>query len=105
MQFSAPLHDTIHHFLLDLKVVFQKRYYCTMIRQNDFQATALWEGLRLYTSDSPRYKVLVRGALICAACDIPAARKLCGFKGHNGNRVCVWGGGGVQSVSNCLLGQ
>ena len=32
----------------------------------------LWEGVRFYTSESPRYKVLVRGALICAACDIPA---------------------------------
>lgn len=48
----------------------------------------LWKGIRMYTSDSPRYKVLVRGAIICAACDIPAARKLCGFKGHNGNRGC-----------------
>ena len=48
----------------------------------------LWKGVRLYTSESPRYKVLVRGALICAACDIPAARKLCGFKAHNANRGC-----------------
>lgn len=48
----------------------------------------LWQGVRLYTSESPKYKVLVRAALICAACDIPAARKLCGFKGHNGYRGC-----------------
>ena len=48
----------------------------------------LWKGVRLYTSESPRYKVLIRGALICAACDIPAARKLCGFRGHNANHGC-----------------
>ena len=48
----------------------------------------LWQGIHIYTSESPKYKVCVRGALICAACDIPAARKLCGFKGHNGNRGC-----------------
>lgn len=53
---------------------------------NELQA--LWKGSRFYTSESPKYKVLVRGAVICAACDIPAARKLCGFKGHNANRGC-----------------
>ena len=48
----------------------------------------LWKGIRMCTSESPSFKVLVRGALICAACDIPAARKVCGFKGHNGNHGC-----------------
>lgn len=48
----------------------------------------LWTGIHFYTSESPKYKVLVKGALICAACDIPAARKLCGFKGHNAHRGC-----------------
>lgn len=48
----------------------------------------LWKGIRMYTSESPSVKVLVRGALICAACDIPAARKVCGFKGHNANHGC-----------------
>lgn len=48
----------------------------------------LWKGIRMYTSESPSFKVLVRGALICAACDIPAARKVCGFKGHNANHGC-----------------
>ena len=33
----------------------------------------LWKGVRMYTSESPNFKVLIRGALICAACDIPAA--------------------------------
>lgn len=48
----------------------------------------LWTGVHFYTSESPRYKVLVKGALICAACNVPAAHKLCGFKGHNANRGC-----------------
>ena len=52
------------------------------------QLQELWKGVRLYTSESPKYKVVVKGALLCAACDIPAARKLCGFKGHTGNRGC-----------------
>ena len=46
----------------------------------------LWN--RIYTSESPSFKVLVRGALICAACDIPAAHKVCGFKLHNANHGC-----------------
>ena len=48
----------------------------------------LWNGIRTYTSESPSVKILVRGTLICAACDIPAARKVCGFKGHNANHGC-----------------
>lgn len=48
----------------------------------------LWNGERLCTSESPSYKVLIKDALLCAACDIPAARKLCGFKGHNANHGC-----------------
>ena len=30
----------------------------------------------------------VRAALLCTACDIPAARKLCGFVGHGANKGC-----------------
>lgn len=37
--------------------------------------------------------VLVKAALLCAGCDIPAARKVCGFVGHGGYRGC----------SKCLL--
>ena len=48
----------------------------------------LQKGVRMHTSESPRYKVTVRALLLCAACDIPAARKLCGFKGHNANYGC-----------------
>ena len=35
-----------------------------------------------------KFDTLVRGALICTACDIPAACKICGFKGHNANHGC-----------------
>ena len=31
---------------------------------------------------------IVRAALLCAACDIPASRKTCGFVGHNAHRGC-----------------
>ena len=45
-------------------------------------------GVRLYTYESPSFKLLFRVALMCVACDIPAARKCCGFKGHNANYGC-----------------
>ena len=45
-------------------------------------------GVRLCTAESPKYRVLVRLALMCVACDIPAARKCCGFKGHGANLGC-----------------
>ena len=32
--------------------------------------------------------VLVRSALLCVACDIPAARKVCGFVAHNSLLAC-----------------
>lgn len=38
-------------------------------------------------------EVLVRAALLCVGCDIPAARKVCGFVGH----------GGLKGCSKCLL--
>lgn len=37
--------------------------------------------------------VVVRGALLCVGCDIPAARKVCGFVGHQALKGC----------SKCLL--
>ena len=36
--------------------------------------------------------VLVRCALLCVACDIPASRKVCGFLGHSATLGC----------SNCM---
>ncbi len=49
----------------------------------------LWTtGVRMYTAESPQFKILVKVALMCVTCDIPAARKCCGFKGHNANLGC-----------------
>ena len=48
-----------------------------------------WQpGVRLNTFESPKYKLLFKVALMCVACDIPAARKCCGFKGHSANHGC-----------------
>lgn len=46
----------------------------------------LWKGVMLKTV--PGTGVVVRAALLCVACDIPAARKVCGFVGHNGLHGC-----------------
>ncbi len=43
----------------------------------------LWHGVVMKTADEQQ--VVVRAALLCAACDIPAARKTCGFVGHGGS--------------------
>lgn len=49
----------------------------------------LWDtGIRLYTYESPSFKVLFKVALMCVASDIPAARKCCRFKGHSANYGC-----------------
>ena len=45
-------------------------------------------GVRLNTYESPSYKLLFRLALLCVACDIQAARKCCGFKGHSATHGC-----------------
>ena len=39
-------------------------------------------GVRLFTAESPRFKPKFKLALMCVACDIPAARKVCGFMGR-----------------------
>lgn len=46
----------------------------------------LWKGVVMQSAlGNP---VLVRSALICTACDIPASRKVSGFVGHNALRGC-----------------
>ena len=47
----------------------------------------LWKGIRLHFSIST-IPLLFRGAILLAASDIPAARKLCGLKGHSAERAC-----------------
>ena len=51
----------------------------------------LWQGVVLKNdNDQP---VIVRAALLCCTCDIPAGRKTCGFVGH----------GAIKGCSKCLL--
>ena len=52
---------------------------------NELQA--LWKGVRLKSSLSS-ISLKFRAALLCISADIPAARKLCGFKGHSAHRGC-----------------
>ena len=48
---------------------------------------ALWKGVKLSTSHSS-VPLKYRGALILASAEIPAVRKLCGFKAHSAHRGC-----------------
>lgn len=52
------------------------------------ELNALWKGVRLKSSLSSTISLKFRAALLCVAADIPAARKLCGFKSHNAHREC-----------------
>ena len=46
----------------------------------------LWSGIEM---DTTAGRKLVRCAVICASCDIPAGRKLCGFLGHTARYGCT----------------
>ena len=48
---------------------------------------ALWNGVYLKSSLC-RLPLRFRAAIACISCDIPAARKLCGFKNHNSHYGC-----------------
>lgn len=49
----------------------------------------LWNpGVTLKHSGSPLFPQLFRAALLCVACDIPAARKVCGFTSHASSAGC-----------------
>ena len=53
---------------------------------DEFQA--FWNpGIRLHTSKSV-LPLKYRAAILCAAADLPAVRKLCGLKGHTASRGC-----------------
>jgi len=47
----------------------------------------LWKGVDFCVATSSERK-LVCAALICASCDLPAGRKLCGFLGHSARLGC-----------------
>ena len=47
----------------------------------------LWNGLYLKSSLC-RLPLHFRAAIACISCDVPAARKICGFKNHNSHRGC-----------------
>ena len=49
---------------------------------------ALWTGVQVNAYNSPGRTVSICAALLCCAADVPAARKLCGFLGHQANRGC-----------------
>ena len=46
-----------------------------------------WNGVELNVT-SLKCTKLIRCALLCVACDIPAGRKVCGFLGHNAHLGC-----------------
>lgn len=45
-----------------------------------------WDGIEMTISSSS--KRVVRCALLCVACDLPAGRKVCGFLGHSAHLGC-----------------
>ena len=47
----------------------------------------LWNGVLMKSPTNNT--VVVRVALICVTCDIPAPRKVCGFVGHRARRACT----------------
>ena len=49
----------------------------------------LWNGVQLSVScGTNSERKLVRSAVICCSCDLPAGRKLCGFLGHSAHLGC-----------------
>lgn len=53
------------------------------------ELTKLWAGIMMEVHDGTSVvKRVVRGALLCCACDLPAGRKVCGFLGHSASLGC-----------------
>src|SRR5258705_95133 len=49
----------------------------------------LWTGVEIKIKERFQTQTIqVRAALLCVAADIPACRKLCGFKGHSALKGC-----------------
>ena len=59
----------------------------TFLAPIDDELKAFWIGVKLKTSQS-KIPITYRGALLLASADLPAVRKLCGFKGHSTHRGC-----------------
>ena len=71
-----------------------------------------WQGicLNVYRSAGVSNEVLVRCALLCIACDIPAGRKVCGFLSHSAAKGCSkcykeFYGGVRSSSTTCVTPQ
>ena len=48
-----------------------------------------WEGIKLYVQrESCCEEQVVRCAILCVSCDLPAGRKTCGFLGHSATLGC-----------------
>ena len=53
------------------------------------ELTKLWEGVEMEVHNGTSViKEVVRCALLCCACDLPAGRKVCGFLGHSASLGC-----------------
>ena len=48
----------------------------------------LWNGISVTIDTSSKKIIMVRLAVMCIACDIPAVRKMCGFAGHSACLGC-----------------
>ena len=64
-----------------------KRDINSFLRPLIQELSLLWEGTYLSVHNYGESQ-LVRAALLCVACDIPAARKVGGFLGHSANYGC-----------------
>ena len=59
----------------------------TFLKPAVSELRALWQGVRLSTSLST-IPLQFRVTVLCTSSDIPATRKLCGFKGHSAELGC-----------------
>lgn len=54
-----------------------------------YELLQFWNGIELSVcTASGSQNVLVKGGILCVACDLPAGRKTCGFLGHTANFGC-----------------
>ena len=58
----------------------------TFLRPLVDELKEFWRGVPMKNSEGQT--VIVRAALLCSGCDIPAARKVCGFVGHGATKGC-----------------